>query len=549
MQKTITLFLLFTLAFSTALSFSGNGSGTEEDPYQITNVHQLQEMKDDLMAHYILMNDIDASKTREWNVGDHDGDPETPDSAMGFEPVGNRKQNDYNLKSFFSGSLNGYGFSINKLFINRPNQDFVGLFGNVIHGVNIYNMLLSEVDITGRSFVGGLVGEIISNGKDVSKIEKCIVTGKISGLKTKFGECIGGLVGCVNDITGGIEISNCMSDAYVYGFNYVGGFCGKIFSQAKNRFTSIIHCLSKGVTKGHGSVGGFIGSNISINNKSIIRKCYNKSLVAGIAAVGGFCGINENATISECYNTGDIVALNYDNTFVSVGGFCATNISINNSSYIYLIENCYNIGNIVSETERFNTIAGFLSRNKTKNNYNFNGIRYCYTVSNINMNITYQNVGGFCAWHEGPGSHYIEDCYWNLDNKNIDTSYGGKRLSTKEMANIESYENWDFEDIWSIDPDINNGFPYLRDMPEVHLEKKPKITINDISLFPNPSIDIITISSNLIIGKDIRIFDLLGQLVWQGKATDYNFDIDISSLARNVYILRIEEETLMFVKN
>lgn len=51
------------------ISFSGNGSGTEADPYQITTVEQLQEMNDELDAHYILMNDIDASDTENWNGG------------------------------------------------------------------------------------------------------------------------------------------------------------------------------------------------------------------------------------------------------------------------------------------------------------------------------------------------------------------------------------------------------------------------------------------------------------------------------------------------
>ena len=124
MQKLFILIsIIFLITFSTALSFSGNGSGTEEDPYQITNVHQLQEMNDDLDAQYILINDIDASETREWNVGDHDEDPETPDSAMGFEPVGTYEHE--NPIVGFTGSLDGQGYSINGLFINRPNEDNV----------------------------------------------------------------------------------------------------------------------------------------------------------------------------------------------------------------------------------------------------------------------------------------------------------------------------------------------------------------------------------------------------------------------------------------
>jgi hypothetical protein len=38
--------------------FSGTGSGTESDPYIITNVDQFQEMNDDLTAWYALGNDI-----------------------------------------------------------------------------------------------------------------------------------------------------------------------------------------------------------------------------------------------------------------------------------------------------------------------------------------------------------------------------------------------------------------------------------------------------------------------------------------------------------
>ena len=66
MRTIITLLLLLVLYSTNSYSFSGNGSGTEEDPYQISTVEQLQEMNDDLSAHYILMNDIDASETREW---------------------------------------------------------------------------------------------------------------------------------------------------------------------------------------------------------------------------------------------------------------------------------------------------------------------------------------------------------------------------------------------------------------------------------------------------------------------------------------------------
>jgi hypothetical protein len=152
MKKLIiySLFILITGSY-TLLSFSGNGSGTEDDPYQITNVNQLQEMQDELDAHYILMNDIDASETREWNVRDHDNDPETPDSATGFLPIGQYIY-EQPLKSF-TGSLDGQEYSINKLYINYPIHDYTGLFNSIADGGEVYNTHLVGAKISEMNIV------------------------------------------------------------------------------------------------------------------------------------------------------------------------------------------------------------------------------------------------------------------------------------------------------------------------------------------------------------------------------------------------------------
>ena len=85
--------------------FSGAGSGTPGDPYQITNDTQLQEMELELAAHYILVDDIDASITSAWNSG------------AGFSPIGDQA-------TPFMGSLEGQNYSISDLFINIPDMQF-----------------------------------------------------------------------------------------------------------------------------------------------------------------------------------------------------------------------------------------------------------------------------------------------------------------------------------------------------------------------------------------------------------------------------------------
>lgn len=60
---------IFSQDCTVSKMFSGAGSGTESDPYQVTNVCQLQEMKYDLDAHYIIIYDIDTSDTENWSNG------------------------------------------------------------------------------------------------------------------------------------------------------------------------------------------------------------------------------------------------------------------------------------------------------------------------------------------------------------------------------------------------------------------------------------------------------------------------------------------------
>lgn len=60
----ILAFIIITTSVN-LYSFSSLGAGTKGDPYQITNVVQLQEMIDDLNAHDILMNVIDASESKD----------------------------------------------------------------------------------------------------------------------------------------------------------------------------------------------------------------------------------------------------------------------------------------------------------------------------------------------------------------------------------------------------------------------------------------------------------------------------------------------------
>jgi hypothetical protein len=143
MKKLILIIFALTiisLAPLEANAFAG-GDGSAGDPFQISTCLELQDMDTDLDASYILINDIDCSDTVNWNAG------------AGFEPVGD-------AVTPFAGTLDGQGFVISDLFIDRDIIR-IGLFGQTSAAAEISNVGLEDVDIAGTHLdaaVGALAG-------------------------------------------------------------------------------------------------------------------------------------------------------------------------------------------------------------------------------------------------------------------------------------------------------------------------------------------------------------------------------------------------------
>ncbi len=197
--------------------FAG-GNGTESDPYEISNVTQLQNMNENLSAHYELVNDIDASETKNWNNG------------SGFIPIGR----------YFTGSLDGQGYNIIDLYIYRPNSYYVGLFESIWENGSIINIGLVNVNVNGGTSVGGLAGQNFRG-----KIANSYITGNVSGKKE-----IGGLVG----FNSKGMINNSYTNGYVIGDEYVGILVG-------NNEGSINNSYAKGYVEGERILGGLVGFN------------------------------------------------------------------------------------------------------------------------------------------------------------------------------------------------------------------------------------------------------------------------------------------------
>ncbi len=203
-MKKILASLMICLVLLVALS----GSVSAQAQIGITDCTELQDMRNNLAGDYVLLNDIDCSDTVNWNGG------------AGFEPIG--RDTDSSTWVFegtkFSGSFDGDGYTISNLYINRPNEHYVGLFGYTAPGSEIRDVALDNVDIEGRSRTGGVSGY---NDGTISNVSVTIAT---SGSISAAGY-LGGGGGLNYGFMDGVHVAGAVTITSELG-NYTGGVVG-----------------------------------------------------------------------------------------------------------------------------------------------------------------------------------------------------------------------------------------------------------------------------------------------------------------------------------
>ena len=219
-------------------------------PIFIKTCGQLQDVKNNLAGHYVLVNDIDCSDTENWNKG------------AGFEPIGE-------YVNYFRGTFDGQGYTISDLYINRPDRTVVGLFASSVGPhTKIKNVGLVNFSITGLHYVGGLAGV---NGGEIRNV---YVTGNISGNYR-----VGGLVGLNSGL---IVYSYAISE--ILGGSSVGGLVGAhINGDVKNVYF-------KGNVSGNEGLGGLIGKK----EGGRVLNSYSVASVSNVEGAGGLIGFSDD---------------------------------------------------------------------------------------------------------------------------------------------------------------------------------------------------------------------------------------------------------------
>ncbi|HPE33776.1 MAG TPA: T9SS type A sorting domain-containing protein [Bacteroidales bacterium] len=418
------------------------GDGFSGTPYQIATLNNLYWLSQGGGTaiwgdnkHFEQTEDIPAKSTAYINSG------------KGFSPIGGYPD------SQFKASYDGQNHAIDYLFINRPDQDYVGLFGSLLSS-SIFNLGITNGNVTGHNRIAMLDG-----GLDQYDVE--------------------------------VQISNCYISGAVRGNSHVGGLMGYVHNGSSAK-TNIKDCQSSGSVEGSNNIGGLIGSggDLSVGDVTVQNSYSTANLTVNQPtegnAAGGLVGIictDGEVMVSDCYSSGNIT-INKIGEFTQLqyaGGLIGM-IEETEAGAGSKIENCYSRGNITLNAGSNNGhIGGLIGEIRESACISVNK---CYSTGSVpGSGTTGGLIGGLSACSSG------DACFWDMETSGTTVGVGNtgdptwvSGETTAEMKIESTFTNagWDFTTIWAMDVTTNDGYAYLLmlSVPDVSTAETSNIGAN-----------------------------------------------------------------------
>jgi len=446
MNKILSIILSFLMTFSyiplkayatetdtVALSDSvfAGGSGTETDPYQVSTPEQLNEVRNYLDKYFIQINNIDMTAATSEGGSYYN-------SGAGWKPIGTSNSS----STLFKGEYNGNGYAIKGLYCKGT---LGGLFG--YSSGTLKNIAMVDCDIIGTSTY---TGSIVSYNKGT--VQGCYTTGNVTTTSTSTSSRMGGLVG--RSLTGS-SIIDCYNIGTVSGGNgYVGGIVGYAEYTTINNCYNDATLTSTKATKMGGIVGYAYGSS---STKTTISNCYNLGKVSSSytsAYLGGIAGDSYYTTIETCFNKGVL-----DSTSKYSGGISGY------GNYV-TISQCLNEAKITNATSYMGGIIGYFARGDINDCYNTGLVnKAAGAIAGYGASSSYAKITNCYNSSTAVANTLASGSYKVTTSYNIVTDSKATVLTSDEMKEKDSFVGFDFDTVWDISSDKNDGMPYLRNLP------------------------------------------------------------------------------------
>ena len=488
------------------------GSGTESNPYLISNAEELAGLAYNVNFGGNTYSEKYFKQTANIDV-----------SAYWWDAIGTSNNN-------FSGNYDGGGHTVSGVFTqpgSTNDYSYQGLFGLVGNGseeniIKIENIVIEDSYIQGNSHVGGIVGYMSEFHGSSVIITNCYNSGNVSG-----NDNVGGILGDAVMYSSDVTLTNCYNTGNVSGNNYVGGILGQWNESSGGPDLTITNCNNTGVVTGNAQIGGIVGKLFGEISNPTISNSYNTGVVSGSSYVGGVVGYNYSSTVSNSYNTGDVTGNATSLSGSSCSCYTGGVVGYNNSS---TVTNSYNTGSVSGSATLDSSYTNACTGGVVGMNYSSSTVTNSYNTGSVTGNASISvstsaaaDTGGVVGYNNSStvtnsyntgsvsgsatapssGSAYVRtggvvgnngnnstvtNCYFGGDytgsygigssgSSTSGINYGTTRIaslnSTSYAKGLSWYTTssnwyssypWDFTYVWALDSSINDGYPHFKEI-------------------------------------------------------------------------------------
>jgi len=601
MKKIVFCTILLLLVTFSYAQFGG-GTGTIIDPYKIYSKSHLEELHNGLISgnsftniYFDLMNDINDSlrlpigKNEAPFNGHFYGNGHNIVLAIDLRDSIQYSYSEYclfpklNASSYLDSlSISGYIFAV---------TGFVGYnYGVIANLTNNLSVPYNQNEFS--QYVESIGSEI--HGAGICFINHGIIENCINNCEI-HGNNIGGI--CLSN-DGELSISNCVNNANLIFYNNIFSCSGGgVVNINNNNFGLVNDCKNNGnfIFMGNEfsyNMGGVVGLNFGI-----IENCTNIGNISGkVAFLGGICGFSQGGEISNCANFGSINGQEYvagigllSNQNIIKDCLNSGTISGNNPigaiagfiAYQDSVSNCLNIGRTDGSA-----IMDSINQQTFYINSNFYDKQMCLSKGiadedfpgSAEGKLTTQLTGTSSELQTmlGDGWSYAEGRYpipLGLENDSMalvaatpiylyaenESNYNQVDSVTKNFTvGLQNNVAWtesngrvsiENENVTLLNVGVEKLIVSLGEyekevrinIEDTEVATPQAIISNDISVYPNPACQNITVNIKGNSGIKLQIVDFSGKNVAQTINTGEVNTIDISHLMEGMYFLQIFE--------
>lgn len=310
-------------------------------------------------------------------------------------------------------------------------------------------VLTRDIELTetwtpiGRDDSSNFAGVFDGNGHTISNVK----------ITTSFGHS-----GFFGYLTGEVRNLNLVGENKSFDSN-CGGVVGTLSSTAK-----VSNCTSNIKVTGNDKTGGIVG----YNEGGTIERCVNLGEVSGTYKVGGVVGENWGGAVLESGNRGAVNSSRRGVGTYGTGGVAGRSVSAE-----AVVEECYNVGEITSNTEATGGVVGYINAtgSTVTDSYNIGTINI--KLKDSKKKLTDSVIGGVVGI-AGVNGVKVRNCYNAGMANGADIAGGviGEYLNETENEIDERY----IRNNYYVSMSYRSGIGLVEDEGDKNIDKAAKGT-------------------------------------------------------------------------